>query len=209
MSNFLGLKYSVYSNKFIIMSDKEIHLASTSTTVGNKVKKRGWRNFLIIAVMLIAFFISPLPRFFVSKIPDSIIKSVIAPIYKEVVLSETAQRLSEPKKYEYTKPLPILGRDTGVCFTFDQGSISDKEVRQAKQNKKIAEIIVLSMQNKKYILDNISVDKAKNAKNTYLICQKFGLRDSILPEQVRAVYIRPITPLSPSKITWATMAEFL
>lgn len=166
-------------------------------------KGRGWKVYLFFFLALCLLFLSPLPAYFVSLIPKSIIKSAIHPLYQNITLDETPGTLTAPKQYQATKPLPVLGRNTGICFTF---SATD-----AKTQKPIAKIIAIDTDKTEYTLSDVSLSKRENPKdkdkNITTICQKFGTQDSLLPEAIQSVQIIPKKPLTPTKILWATRKD--
>ena len=185
------------------MSEKEIPLKDNKPP---EKGKSGWTSFLLILIGLAAFFISPLPRYMISLIPEPLIRSVFSPIVQDITLDETPGHFAEPRKYEHTEPLPVLGRDTGLCFIFE--TLNARSIEKAKRGKPVAEIIAVNMENKEYTLDNVTLTKGKNDDKKFILCQKFSRNDSLIPDKITAVYIRPLSPFTPSKIVWATMKDF-
>ncbi len=184
------------------MSKEKIYLSNK--TPEKEKKKGGWSSFFLVLLALGAFFISPAPDYLVSLIPNSLVKSVISPMYQEITLSNKPEQLSQPRKYDSAEELNVLGQNSGLCLMFKPDAIDDKTSKLAFHGKEIAEVIALSTENKEYRLDNVTLDKGNNAT---IICQKFGLRHSITPDQIKALYIRPFSPLSPDKVKWVTMKD--
>ncbi len=184
------------------MSDDKIYLSSKSSEKENH--KGGWLSFFLILFGLGAFFISPAPRYLISLIPDSLIKSSMKSMYQEIDLSNNDVPLAQPQKYTHTSPLNVLGHNSGICFLFNKENIDKKISNRAQRGREIAEIIALSMRGVEYILDEVTLDKDEN---TTVICQKFGLRYSVTPDQIKAIYIRPLSPLTPHKIKWVTVKK--
>ncbi|PCI99998.1 MAG: hypothetical protein COB14_05465 [Alphaproteobacteria bacterium] len=167
--------------------------------------------FILILLGLGIFFMSPIPHYLKSLIPETFMKSVFSDAYQDVVLDENPERLKEPKKYEQATPLPVLGRGTGVCFSFNstiaaenKSAIDKKRLESAKYGEIIAEIIAVSMDKTEYILDNVTLNETENKS---VICQTFSRQDSLYPNQVKAIYVRPLRPFTPSTITWATAKD--
>ncbi len=183
------------------MSDDKIYLSDDSPKKAAK-PKGGKLSFFVILLALGAFFISPAPDYLISLIPDNLVKEVISPIYQEVNLSEKLEHLDQPQKYTSAEQMNILSHNSGICFMFKKENVSDKILKLAFHGKEIAEIIAISPNNKEYTLDNVTLDESENSA---VICQKFGLRYSLTPDQIKSIYVRPLSPLTPYKIKWATM----
>ena len=163
---------------------------------------RGWPSFFLILFALGAITISPLPSYLASLIPKSIINSVMAPIAQKIILDENPAEFSAPRKYEHTSPLPVLGRESGLCFTFS--NLDEYRLKRAKHGRIIAEIIAVGDDNKEYTLDEVNLTNAQEK----IICQSFSRSDSLIPKTVNEIYIRPLSPFSPITVTWASMREF-
>ena len=167
--------------------------------------------FILILLGLGAFFMSPIPSYFRSLIPESFVKSIFSDAYQDVTLDDNPERLKEPKKYAKTEPLPVLGRGTGICFSFastiaeeNKSAIDKKRLEGAKHGEIIAEIIAISTDKTEYVLDNVTLNETQDKS---ILCQKFSARSSLFPEGIKAVYIRPLRPFTPSTIIWATAKD--
>ncbi len=183
------------------MSDDGIYLGAPTPPKKQK-RKSGFISFFIILFALGAFSISPAPDYLVSLIPDNLVRKIISPIYQEVTLSETREHLYQPQKYTNTKNFNILGHNSGICFLFNKENSVDKLSKRARFGRKIAEVIAVSEANKEYIMDEVTFE---DGKNFTIICQKFSRKHSLLPDQIKALYVRPLSPFSPDKIKWVTM----
>ncbi len=167
--------------------------------------------FILILLGLGAFFMSPIPSYFRSLIPESFMKSVFFDAYQSVILDENPKQLKAPKKYVQTAPLPVLGHGTGICFSFtstiaeeNKNIIDKKRLEGAKHGEIIAEIIAISADKTEYVLNNVTLNETKGKS---VICQKFSVRSSLFPDGIKAVYIRPLRPFTPSTIIWATAKD--
>lgn len=167
--------------------------------------------FILILLGLGAFFMSPIPSYFRSLIPERFMKSIFSDAYQSVILDENSKRLKEPKKYAKTEPLPVLGHGTGICFSFastiaeeNKSAIDKKRLEDAKHGKIIADIIAISTDKTEYVLNNVTLNETKNKS---IVCQKFSVRNSLFPDGIEAVYIRPLRPFTPSAIIWATAKD--
>ena len=169
-------------------------------------KKSGWTSFLLILIGLAAFFISPLPGYMISLIPESFIRSVFSPVVQDITLDKTPGHFKEPRKYKHTEALPVLGRDTGLCFIFE--TLDTRSIEKAKRGKPVAEIIAVSMENKEYTLDNVTLTEGRSDDKKFVLCQKFSRNDSLIPDKITAIYIRPLTPFTPLRVVWATIKDF-
>lgn len=196
------------------MTDKEHIIPLKDVEAPSPEGKRKMSDltlFILIFLGLGIFFISPIPHYLKSLIPETFMKSVFSDAYQDVILDENPARLKEPKKYEQAVPLPVLGRGTGVCFSFtstiateNKSAIDKKRLGSAKYGEIIAEIIAVSMDKTEYILDHVTLNETENKS---VICQTFSHQDSLYPNQVKAIYVRPLRPFTPSTITWATAKD--
>ncbi len=169
----------------------------------NTKKSSGRTSLFLILFVTIIFFITPVPKILFSLIPDSVIARALSPIYQDIELSSAPTTITKPQKLTHEKLLPVLGHNTGICFTFS-GDL-DKELKHAARGKVIAEIIALTPDKKEYILDETTLNKTDNGSS--IICQKFSRNHSLVPDQIKAVYVRPLKPFTPDKITWATVKK--
>ena len=183
----------------------------TPSTMKRRSKINELSIFLLILVGLGIFFTSPIPPYLMSLVPDTYTKSIFSSVYKEVTLDDQPQQISKPIKYAQSEPLPVLGRGTGICFAFDssiskenENAIDVERLQAASRGIAIAEIIALATDKTEYKLDNITLSDREEQS---VICQMFSLRDSLFPRAVKAIYIRPIKPFTPSKVTWATAKD--
>tara|TARA_R110001592_G_scaffold20926_21_gene84839 strand:+ start:3276 stop:3914 length:639 start_codon:yes stop_codon:yes gene_type:complete len=167
--------------------------------------------FLITMFLLI---LTPLYGFVLSLVPEYFKELIIEDYYKSATLSADGKTLSAPLKYQPDVSLPVLGNETGVCFMFhstmanaDNNSIDAKRLDKAKRGKRIAEIIVIGEDTYEYNLSittlNETADKDGNAISS--ICQKFGNSYPTFPEEIDTVYIRPLQPFTPIKVTWESV----
>lgn len=188
-----------------------------------KKRKKGEYNFgifsffLLISIVLGLFTFTPLYSLIIPHIPKHYQASIFQDLYQSVQLVKTRKVLKDPVKLQDTKPLPVLGFNSGVCFIFpEEGqnskkkSLYDETLDDAKQNKPIAEIIAVNNKDGyKYALKETTVDETFDEQNFSIlsICQKFGNDYPLLPESVKAVYVRPIKPFIPDRIIWATTSQ--
>ncbi len=194
------------------MSKHKIYLSNPEENQPPQKQRGGIVSFFVILICLGLFFISPLPKILFALIPNSVITYIISPVFKNVTLDKSKEQLSSPKKYQIQENMPVLGRDSGVCFTFEH--IDETRKKEARRGHVIAEIIAVSPEKKEYTLDEVTLDKIKkreknNAQNSniYIICQKFSRNISIIPDEIKAIYIRPLKPFTPLEIIWATKKD--
>ncbi|PCK00571.1 MAG: hypothetical protein COA45_01995 [Zetaproteobacteria bacterium] len=190
------------------MTDKqhEIPLKDIEPPQKNEKKKGGLTSFLLILIGLGVFFMSPIPSYLKSLIPESLVKSMFSSAYQDIVLEESSRRIETPIKYAKDNPLPVLGRDTGICFSFtlDTDRIDKQRKEDAIHGQKIAEVIAISTEGTEYILNNVTLNETNDK---IVICQTFGKRESLIPDYIKAIYIRPLQPFTPSKIIWVTIKD--
>lgn len=195
------------------MSKQKIHLDDLEEEdQSQQPQKFGLPSFLVILILMGIFFVSPIPNMLASLIPHSIVKSVISPVFQNITLDEAPLPLTTPKKYQNTEELTVLGRDSGVCFTFN--TMDKEQKNRITRGKLIAEIIAVTPDKTEYMLDKITLDEvseySKSKKQnitTYVVCQKFSTSSIILPDTITTIYTRPIKPFTPLKIMWATKAD--
>ena len=182
---------------------RKIPLKDVQETQNQPPKKRigsGWLSFSVILFILAAIIISPIPSYLTSLIPQSVIDLAMSDIAQRIIIDESPAIFTEARKYDPPAPLAVLGRESGLCFTFN--TLSKDMKNQAKQGRIIAEIIVISGDKKEYALDEVTLSQDK------IICQTFSRKNSLVPETIEAIYIRPLSQLSPTVITWASIKDF-
>ena len=195
------------------MTDKE-HIiplkdVEAPSPEGKKKKINGITSFLLIFIGVAIFFISPAPAYLLSLTPDSFIRLLFSSVYEEIIIDHISLPITEPQKIVNPEPFPVFGRNTGLCFTFsaplpnsNKDGIDIKTLEGTKHGESIAEIIAVSKNKTEYQLDNVTSDIIDNK---VIICQKFSNRSSIIPDDVKDIYIRPLEPLTPNKVVWRTM----
>ena len=120
----------------------------------------GWLSFSVILFILGTLIISPLPSYLTSLIPQSFVRSLISDVAQKVIIDESPAILIEPRKYAPTEPLAVLGRKSGLCFTFN--ALDENTKKRTKQGRIIAEIIVIGDDKKEYELDEVTLNQDKN-----------------------------------------------
>lgn len=178
---------------------------------GKKKKLNDLTVFILIFLGLGAFFLSSSPSYLISLIPQTFTKSMLSGMYKDVVLDDNPARISQPQKYKKDTPLPVMGYKTGVCFSFpstlkkeNKSAIDIKRLEGAKYGKTIAEIIAIAEDKTEYILDTVTLNSTGVES---IICQKLSQSNSLFPEAIEAVYIRPLRAFTPSRIIWVTTID--
>lgn len=171
-------------------------------------------GFLACIIGSLIFLFSPLPQKIVGMIPEKYIKPVLKPVYQDIVLSATLATLEEPLKFKPDHLLPVYGHNSGICFSFattskgeNPSALSIQRIKNAKEGRLLAEIIATTKEKKEYTLNIVSVTEKEERSET-IICQKFPKIYSTLPQEINAVYIRPLFPFTPFKITWASAEQF-
>ena len=180
-----------------------------------------FKVFILVLLGGFLFFLTPLPGFLVSLIPQNYISGILAPYYQETELNNEEILLDEPLKYEKDAPYAVLGRNSGVCFKFystrkkeNLQYIDAKRLENAFHGKKIAEIIVIDKDKNQYTLDETSLTNTEEhaaqqgLKRISFVCQKIGRGSIYLPKEISAIYIRPIKPFRPVRITWVTHKDW-
>ncbi len=187
------------------MSERKIHLRDLEEETLPQKKRWGFAWFFAVIICLGIFFVSPLPPLLFSLIPNSVVKFAVSSAFQNITLDESPSTLNSPKKYQASENLPILGRNSGICFIFDH--IDENRKDNARRGIKIAEIIAIGKDKKEYMLDNVTMDEINN-EQTSVICQKFSRANtSIMPDFITEIYIRPLKPFTPIKIIWATKKD--
>jgi len=185
-------------------------------------QKRGFRigvptflGTLVVLVLLTSF--TPLYSILMRIIPDSWQGALLYPIYRSVPLSEGSQKFDEPMEIPLPAPgtLPILGFDTGICFSFystiskpDPSYISAEQLKAAKDGEAIAEILAIGKYDKyEYRVQSTTYTETidKDNKIISVICQKFGRTYANTPKKIRALYLRPIQPFTAGKTVWKSI----
>ena len=161
-------------------------------------------QIILMAIILAIFFLTPLPRYFVSLVPSGIKDFMFYSVYRNITLSDKTTHYDVPFTLENKGPLPILGRNTGLCFTFESHAIDGEILDQARRNTAIADIIAIDRKSAQYKLEAVTVSSEN--KDT-VICQKFSLDYSVLPEDIKALQIRPEKSFTASKIVWSTAID--
>lgn len=177
----------------------------------------GFTVFVMLLAFLTLFIFSPLPQIFMSYVPDHMVRELFKDAIQTITLEDEQKELNEPQKYTHTTNLPVLSRNTGLCFRFNstisnenKNAIDAKRLKSAKYNgKPIAEIIVIGDNKKEYTLSGVTVtvEQTDNKKEVSYLCQNFDNTYSTYPEEITAVYVRPLRPFTPSAITWSTAIE--
>lgn len=199
--------------------------AAPATDKKGKVQKpkikRVWRlgvisYILIFFIILIVCTLTPVYAILLSYVPERYRESIYADFYRSIVLSEDEKQLSEPFKYEKHEFFPVLGIDTGVCFSFnstieepDNSRISAERLDNAARGKKIANIIAVGKDKYEYKLEITSMNEIVNEDGSRVstVCQKFGTSYPSVPKTMDVIYIRPLKPFKPYKIIWASAKE--
>ncbi len=176
----------------------------------NKNRINGISGFILILIGLIVFFISPIPSYLLSLLPKSYVKVIFSGVYNEIIIDSLDAPITDPQKIITNEEFPLLGRNTGLCFSFpitldhDEKPIDAKVLEKTQYGEPIAEIIAISKDKTEYQLNNVTSDRIDNK---IIVCQKFSRRSSIIPKDIENVYIRPITPFTPDKVVWRTMKD--
>lgn len=170
---------------------------------------KGITSFLLILIGVAIFFMSPIPSYLLSFIPNSFTKMLFSGVYEEVVIDDLSFAITKPQRITNSHPFPVLGRDTGLCFSFttqsldnNEGNIHRKILEGTKRGKIIAEIIAVSKGKEEYPLDKVT---SYTIDDKVIICQKFSKKFSIIPDEIKDIYIRPIETFIPNKVVWRTM----
>ncbi|MGH1376157.1 MAG: hypothetical protein ACRBCK_07400 [Alphaproteobacteria bacterium] len=177
----------------------------------------GYTVFIALLVFFALFIFSPIPQFIITRIPNEIVETLFQNTIQNIILDDKEETLDQPKKYTHTKPLRMLGRNTGLCFRFsstpqneNKKSIDAKRLKRAQMNgEAIAEIIIIGNDQNEYKLTDVTVDISQNKqKQTFsYLCQKFGNEYSSYPDEITAIYIRPLRPFTPSQVIWTTAID--
>ncbi|MFP4385889.1 MAG: hypothetical protein ACLFRA_01620 [Alphaproteobacteria bacterium] len=185
-----------------------------------KNEKTGYRFgivsfFTLVIGILLILTLTPAYSLLINIMPVSIQEKILSPLFRRVVLSEMPRIYDEPMKIEFPKDiktLPVLGFDTGICFSFyasietpNPENINTKRLEGARRNKPIAEIIAIDTLNKyEYHLKSTTYKENFDSENRKMsiICQKFGREYASTPRQISALYIRPLSPFKAQKTAW-------
>lgn len=175
---------------------------------GPEKKGQGKMVFLLILGGLILFFFSPLPTLIIQYLPESKIEGLFSGLFENITLDDSGAPIDTPRKYEADRMLPVLGRDTGLCFFFDETAVKDRmreKLNRATRDKPIAEVIAMSPMREEYPLSYVDLHTGIDGTISALIlCHKFEPTQTLMPKAIRAVYARPISTITPYKVTWTT-----
>jgi len=175
-----------------------------------------WFLGAIVVIALLTSF-TPLYSILMHITPDSWQGALLSPIYRNIHLSEDTQKFDAPMEIPLPAPgtLPVLGFDTGICFSFystisnpDPSYISANQLKAAKAGKVIAEIIAIGMHDKyEYKVQSTTYAETIDRDNKIMsvICQKFGRAYATTPKKIKALYIRPIQPFTAEKTVWKSI----
>lgn len=184
-----------------------------------KEPKQGYKfgifSFLVFLIVIIVLpFLVPLYPIIMYYTPDSVQEKVLWPLFRNIPLYTEPHQFDEPEKISIPDPgtLPVLGFDTGICFSFlsslnepNPEYIDEERLKEASRGKKIAEIIALEEKDKyEYQLES-TIFKEKTddkGKTTTIICQKFGRSYASTPKKITSLYIRPLAPFKAEKTVW-------
>ncbi|MGH1378807.1 MAG: hypothetical protein ACRBB3_08290 [Alphaproteobacteria bacterium] len=176
----------------------------------SNMRINGISSFILILLGLVILFISPAPAYLLSLLPNSYVETIFSGVYKELIIDNLELPITDPQKIITTKEFPLLGRDTGLCFSFStpldnsEKKIDAKILEKTKYGEPIAEIIAISKDKTEYQLNKVTSDRIDNK---IIVCHKFSKRSSIIPNNIENVYIRPLTPLTPDKVVWRTVKD--
>ncbi len=156
--------------------------------------------FALIALILF----TPLSEIIVRLIPAGTHLAIFKNVYQEITLLENTETLE--KEIQFSKTLPVLGTQTGICFEFKAGDLTVGQLKQAKRNKIVADIISIGTNGNPYQLTDMVV--TKTPKKTAIICQQLGKLYSTTPDEMIAISIKPIKPFTPTRIFWTSTMDF-
>ncbi|MBI1301275.1 MAG: hypothetical protein GC137_06400 [Alphaproteobacteria bacterium] len=104
--------------------------------------------------------------------------------------------------------LPVMGRDTGICFTLNQADqIEPKILEDLKNGQLIAKVFAMNEENQAYPMDAITVDYPRDRKDLVIVCQKFDRNVSIIPKDLVKVAIEPKFAFPVISVQWVTKKE--
>lgn len=166
--------------------------------------------FLIILAIVIVTF-TPVYSLALHLIPEKYKHVIFQDIHQTIVLDKN-KKMSEPLKYIPTEILPVLGYNSGVCFSFtdisqpDNSSINKRALKKAEAGEKVAEIIVIGNNKYEYSLKTTTLENTTNSKGKDVsnICQIFGKDYPVTPRTINKIFIRPLEPFAPQEVLWTT-----
>lgn len=178
-----------------------------------RVRKLGVFSFLFLFILIIALItLMPTYSIILTLLPEQYKHVLLKNIHQTIVLDKSGKELSEPFKYDPDEPLPVLGINTGLCFSFSSGENSapnKQALKKATQNQEIAEIIIIGNNKYEYSLKTTTIEETTDSsdKNVSNICQTFGRDYPVIPKTINVIYIRPLEPFTPIKVMWATTRD--
>lgn len=155
---------------------------------------------LFIVIALILF--TPIASLFVRLLPQTLFND----IFQEITLAENPGILNKP--LTFNKSLPILGSQSGICFSVKSGNMTNAQRDQAKTGKPIANITAISPLGERYALRTTSLEHRKKEKRS-IICQKLGRSSySTTADKIVKIIITPNkNPFTPTRIFWVTAID--
>ncbi len=198
------------------MSDKAPNIEQEPPPKKRWFRLTGWRVLFLTIFGAILFFLTPFMSWVTYIIPETALKSMMASVYQDILLDDSGTELREPRKLQTARSLPVLGGNTGVCFTFNStisnenaALIDENRLVNARRGTMIAEIIAMTADKEEFTLKNTDFyEQIKKDEGHSMICQKFGSAYSRLPKEISSIYLRPLYPFTPSRITWVSTKDF-
>ncbi|MGH1402974.1 MAG: hypothetical protein ACRBDL_01900 [Alphaproteobacteria bacterium] len=170
---------------------------------------------ILLVILMLGYFLTPIPQYVFSFIPDHWATDFLADRYQAIILSEETKAIDTPQKLTLPSSLLVLGEQSGICFYFhsttqseNRAVLNTEQMDIARRTGIIAEIIAVDSAKKEFRLGEGSFKEFEyeEDKPYSVICQKFSREYSLLPDQVSAIYIRPLPPhFTPYRISWETI----
>ena len=178
-----------------------------------RVRQVGVFSILFLIIFLIAIVtFTPVYSIALRLIPEQYKHVIFHDIHQTIVLDKN-KKMSEPLKYVPTDTLPVLGYNSGVCFSFpdasqpgNNNSMNKIALKKAAKGEKIAEIIVIGNNKYEYSIETTTLENTTNEEGEDIsnICQIFGKDYPIIPRIINKVFIRPLAPFAPQEVLWTT-----
>ncbi len=184
----------------------KIYLADPSDPEQGAKALRTVKRLVLAFILVIALLLSPVPAFIAKHlIPKEVKNYFLSDVYQNIVLWDSNTLIDQPQKFERSPPLEVLGRNTGLCFLLVPTSVDEEVLEKARQNKSFIEVVALSTDNREYSLREIQL--SEEDKDKLILCHKFGKEHSLLPGNIKTVYINPSHAFIPEQIYWASVKD--
>lgn len=162
----------------------------------------------MVLFAVIIFFTSPAPRYLISLLPAEFFFFVFSSFYETVEFIDEETFIDKNRIFRHHRVLPVLGRDTALCFTLNQADQIEPDILQdLKQGKRLARVFAMNKDNQAYPMDAVTVDYPRDREDLVVICQKFDTNVSIIPRDLTKIAVEPKFAFPVISAQWVTAKD--